>query len=179
VRAEQNYVDGEINKFFTTNVNVEYVPPPSWWKLWARAHASTPVGILASNALSTITNKAPFTTNALAYKIKIAPTSTNAERGQIVAQLEFSNPAWSMERTTVEIRGRDYGNPPGGAIDEFARRIQNSPHIKELLVPVEGFKFTERPPLARTDPQDMQNPDALFVPFTIELTLKNRIFAHE
>jgi hypothetical protein len=179
LRSTQNYVDGEANKFFTTNISVQYVPPPAWWKLWARAHASTPVGILASNALGTITNKAPFITNSLAYKVKIAPTSTNAERGEIVAQLEFNNPAWAMERTTIEIRGRDYGNPPGPAIDEFARRVQNSPFFKDLLVPVEGFKFTERPPLARTDPQDPQNPDALFVPFTIELTFKNRIFAHE
>jgi hypothetical protein len=51
--------------------------------------------------------------------------------------------------------------------------------FKDLLVPVEGFKFTERPPQARTDPQDTENPDALFVPFTIELTFNNRIFAHE
>lgn len=179
VKAAQEYADGEINKFYSTNVSVEYVPPPSWWKVWARAHASTPVGILASNALTTITNNSPFTTNSLTYKVKITPTSTNAERGQIVAQVEFSNPPWAMERTTIEIRGRDYGNPPGGAIDEFARRIQSSPLIKDMLVPVEGFKFTERPPLARTDPSDIQNPDALFVPFTIELTLKNRIFAHE
>lgn len=179
VNAQQNYFGGEINKFFSTNVSVAYVPPASWWKLWARAHASAPVGILASNALGTITNKAPFTTNSLAYQIKVTPTSTNAEQGQIVAQVDFSNPPWAMERTVIEIRGRDYANPPGSAIDEFARRIQSSPLLKELLVPVEGFKFTERPPLARTDPQDIENPDALFVPFTIELTIKNRIFAHE
>lgn len=179
LRTEQAYDHGEINKFFTTNVFVQYVPPPSWWKLWARAHASAPLGLLASNQLSSITNKAPFTTNNLAYKIKISPTSTNEQTSQIVTQLEFSNPPWTMERTTIEIRGRDYGNPPGGAIDEFARRIQSSPALKDLLVPIEGFKFTERPPLARTDPQDLENPDALFVPFTIELTLKNRIFANE
>ena len=178
-RAEQQYGAGEINKFYTTNVNVAYVPPPPWWKPWATVHASTPVAMLASNELVNITNKPPFTTNALNYTVKVTPTSTNAERAQIVAQVEFSNPAWAAERTVIEVRGRDYGNPPGGAIDEFARQIQNSPFLKDLLVPVGGFKFTERPPQARTDPQDPEKPDTLFVPFTVELTLKNRIFSNE
>jgi hypothetical protein len=179
LRAEQRHESGEVHKFFTTNVTIEYIPPPPWWKPWVQVKASAPIAAMASNSLVNITNKAPFTTNLLNYAIKVNPTSTNAERAQLIAQLEFSNPAWSMERTVIEIRGRDYGSPSGAAIDEFARRIQNSPLLKDLLVPVEGFKFTERPPQARTDPQDLEKPDALFVPFTVELTFKNRIFANE
>ena len=67
----------------------------------------------------------------------------------------------------------------GAAIDEFARRINTSPYFKDLLVPVEGFKFTERPPQPRPDPSDPLNPNALFVPFTIQLTLTERILTNE
>lgn len=179
IRTEQSYGGGEPNKFFTADVPVQYVPPPPWWKLWASVSAQAPVATLAQNSLGGITNKAPFLTNNLAYTIKVTPASTNAELQQIVTKVEFTNPAYSRERTTIEIRGRDYSTPHGAAIDEFAKRITTSPYFKDLLVPVEGFKFTERPPQARTDPSDPENPEALFVPFTIELTLKNRIFGNE
>ena len=111
--------------------------------------------------------------------MKIVPTSTNKTTKKAVARIEFTNPSWAAEKTTIEIRGRDYGTPPGAAVDEFARRINSSPYFKELLVPVEGFRFTERPPQPRPDPQDLVNPGALFVPFTIELTLKERIMTNE
>jgi hypothetical protein len=179
VRAEQSYNSGEIQKFFTTNVTVEYTPPPPWWKPWASKDTGVPPLTQASNLLTTITNKAPFTTNALHYSVKMNTTSTNLLKQQVTMLLEFSNPVWSREGTVVEIRGRDYSTPQGAAIDEFAKRITSSPVFKDLLVPVEGFKFTERPPQARTDPQDTESPDALFVPFTIELTFNNRILANE
>jgi hypothetical protein len=179
LRAEQYYDAGEPHKFFTTNVSVEYVPPAPWWKPWARGQEGNPPLLQASNMLAGITNKAPFTTNSLRYTLKINPKTTNLLKQQVIHDVEFSNPPWSRERTTVEIRGRDYGTPHGAAIDELAKRITTSPVFKDLLVPVEGFKFTERPPQARTDPQDTEKPDALFVPFTIELTFNNRIFPHE
>jgi hypothetical protein len=178
-RAEQRYEGGDGAKFFTTTIQTDYTPPTPWWKPWATAKASLPVAMQVTNALSSLTNKPPFTTNVLKYAIKITPTRTNEVQQQITTQLEFSTTPWSRETTVVEIRGRDYGSSPGSGIDEFARRIQNSAFFKELLVPIEGFKFTERPPLARTDPTDAANPEALFVPFTIELTFKNRIFSHE
>ena len=79
----------------------------------------------------------------------------------------------------VEVRGRDYGNPPGAAIDEFARRINGADYFKNLLEPESGLRFTERPPQPRPDPQDPVNPNALFVPFTIVLTLEERILTNE
>lgn len=179
VKADQKYGAGEINKFYTTNVTVAYTPPPSWWKFWASAPEQGSVSTLASNTLPTITNKAPFSTNLLAYSVKITPVSTNDAEQNITAKLEFSNPIWAMEKTVIEIRGRDYGSPSGSAIDEFARRINTSPYFKDLLVPVEGFRFTERPPQPRPDPQDPVNPNSLFVPFTIELTLKDRVLTNE
>jgi hypothetical protein len=157
---------------------VKFEAPASWWKFWASAPPPQNIATLASNALPSITNKAPFTTNLLAYSVKITPVSTNSD-GSATASIEFSNPVWAAEKTVVEIRGRDYGSPTGAAIDEFARLINASPYFKDLLVPVEGFKFTERPPQPRPDPSDPLNPNALFVPFTIQLTLTERILTNE
>jgi len=179
IKADQKYGTGDVNKFFTTNVTVAFATPPSWWKFWASAPEQASINMLASNALPNITNKAPFSTNLLAYTVKITPVSTNTAENNAVAKLEFSNPVWAMEKTIVEIRGRDYGTPSGASIDEFARRINSAPYFKDLLVPVEGFKCTERPPQPRPDPQDPVNPNSLFVPFTIELTLKERIMTNE
>jgi hypothetical protein len=176
LRSDQGYGNGEIQKFFTTNLTVTYVPPAPWWKVWASDFQNPPLHTLVSNQLAGITNRAPFLTNALAYTIKVTPVLTNAEAQQIQAKVEFTNPIWNVEKARVEIRGRDYSTPHGAAIDEFARRVTTSPLFKDILVPVEGFKFTERPPQARTDPADPLNPDAFFVPFTIELTFKDRIF---
>ena len=79
----------------------------------------------------------------------------------------------------IEIRGRDYGSNPGAALDEFAKRLTSSPYFKSVLGSPQGFRFTERPPQPRPDPQDPVNPNALFVPFTIELVLDERIFTNE
>ena len=176
LRSDQSYGSGEIQKFFTTNVTVTYIPPSPWWKVWSKDFQNPPLNTLVSNQLSAITNKAPFLTNALAYSIKVTPVLTNAEAQKIEAKVEFTNPIWNFEKARVEIRGRDYSTSHGAAIDEFARRVTASPLFKDILVPVEGFKFTERPPQARNDPNDPSNPDAFFVPFTIELTFKDRIF---
>jgi hypothetical protein len=179
IKSEQKYSSSEPNKFFNTNVAVSFVPPPPRWKFWASAPNQPPVETLVSNVLATVTNQAPFTTNRLSYTMNILSLATNVAGQQVQAKLEFSNPTWAAEKTIIEIRGRDYGNPPGAAVDEFARRINSSPYFKELLVPVEGFRFTERPPQPRPDASDPENPDALFVPFTIELTLKERILTDE
>ncbi len=173
--SDQSYGSGEVQKFFTTNLTVAYVPPNPWWKVWAKNIEQPPLTTLVGKQLIAITNKAPFLTNSLAYTVKVTPVSTNAETLQIQAKVEFTNPIWTFEKARIEIRGRDYSTAHGAAIDEFARRITTSPLFKDLLVPVEGFKFTERPPQARTDPND-PNPDAFFVPFTIELTFRDRIF---
>ena len=174
-RSDQGYGSGEVQKFFTTNVTVTYVPPAPWWKVWESDFENPPLNTLVGNQLAAITNKAPFLTNKLAYTFKVLPVSTNAEAQKIEAKVEFTNPIWNVEKARIEIRGRDYSTPHGAAIDEFARRITTSALFKDILVPVEGFKFTERPPQARTDPND-PNPSAFFVPFTIELTFKDRIF---
>ena len=179
IRADQKHASSEPHKFFSTNLNLTYTPPPARWKVWASKPPVETLDSLVAKALASVTNNPPFTTNHFEYDLNIKPKGTNANLKRIVAEVEFTNPAWSKEETIIEIRGRDYGTPSGAAIDEFARRITASPYFKELLVPVEGFRFTERPPQPRPDPQDPVNPNALFVPFTIQLTLKHRIFTNE
>jgi hypothetical protein len=179
IRGQQIYRSGDINKFFTTNITVAYTPPPAWWKFWAGPSTGPTVANLVSNTFKSFTNSAPFTTNILEYKISSAPTGTNLVKKEITSKVDFSNVPWAQEEIVVEIRGRDYGNPPGTAIDEFSKRLSNSPFFKEWLQPGRGLRFTERPPQPRPDPQDPLNPNALFVPFTIELRLKERIFTNE
>jgi len=179
IKSDQKYNGGDVNKFFTTNITVAYNPPAPFWQFWANRNNQQPVPLLVSNVLATLTNKPPFTTNVLAYSIKITENATNAALKQVLTTAEFSSVPWAMERVTVEIRGRDYGTPAGASIDDFARRINSSPYFKEILEPGQGFRFTERPPQSRPDPQDPVNPNAMFVPFTIELVLNERILTNE
>jgi hypothetical protein len=179
VRADQRYGFGDVNKILVTNLMAKYTPPPAWWKIWAKAAPVQPVETSLASNFQEITNKAPFTTNTLTYKITTKVTSTNLMQKVLMTSVEFTTVPWAMENIVVEIRGRDYGNPPGAAIDEFARRIQNSPFFKEWLEPGSGFRFMERPPQPRPDPSDPVNPNALFVPFAIELRFQERIFTNE
>jgi len=179
VRAEQKYVTTETKTLFSTNLIVNYTPPPAGWKFWAAAPAQTPISMLVSNMLGSVTNSAIFATNKFAYSIKVTETATNVVAHQVVALVEFNLGPRAVEKTTIEIRGRDYGTDPGAALDQFAKRLTSSPYFKGLLNGSQGFRFTERPPQARPDPQDPANPTALFVPFTIELTLDERTFTNE
>jgi hypothetical protein len=179
VKAEQKYGAGDINKLFTTNVTVTPSERPPAWKFWAHSGPETPFLTLVSNTFDGITNKPPFTTNLFAYTPKITPVSTNPIAGFVTVRVDFQTPPWASERTVVEIKGRDYGNPAGAAIDELAKHIKTSPFFTNIIEPEQGLRFTERPPQARPDPQDPQNPNALFVPFTIELTLKEKVLTSE
>lgn len=179
VRADQRHSSAEANKFFTTNLQVTYTPPPPAWKFWAATKEQPPVSSLVSNLLTSITNAPPFTTNTLKYTMKVTEVSTNTATSQITTLVEFSTVPWASENIIVEIRGRDYGTTPGAAIDEFAKRLNNSPFFKQIITPGHGLRFTERPPQPRPDPQDTINPNALFVPFTIELVLDKRLFTKD
>jgi hypothetical protein len=179
IRGEHNYRTNQTAKLLTTNLVVSYTAAPPGWKFWASAQASAPIHNLVSNHFNTITNRLPFTTNEVPYTTKITPDSTNETEGLITAKVEFTMVPSGSEQITVEIRGRDYGNPPGAAIDEFARRLTSASFFKEWLVRGEGIRFTERPPQPRPDPSDLLNPNALFVPFTIECSLKERVFTNE
>lgn len=179
IKVEQKHLGGDANKFLSTNIPVPFTAPAAAWKFWASRREEAPLASVVSNSFSAITNKPPFTTNLVAYTVKVSPASTNRIEKKINAKVEFSTVPWSMERTVIEVKGRDYGNPPGAAIDEFARRINSSTLFKTALEPGKGIRFTERPPQPRPDPNDTENPNALFVPFTIELALRDRLFGYE
>ena len=123
LRSDQTYGSGEIQKFFTTNLTVTYIPPSPWWKVWSKDFENPPLNALVEKQLSAITNKAPFLTNTLAYSFKVTPVSTNAEAEQIQAKVEFSNPIWNSEKARIEIRGRDYRTTHGAAIDELMQTV--------------------------------------------------------
>jgi hypothetical protein len=179
IRADQRYLSGETNKFYSTTVSVGFTPRPPSWKFWARTPRPENLQDLVTKSLSTVTNKAPFTTNHLEYAFRITPVSTNLNDNKITARVDFTSVAWASEQITVDLRGRDYGNPAGAAIDDFAHRVSGAEYFKNFLAPEDGFRFTERPPQARTDLTDAVNPNALFVPFTIQLGSKERIFTNE
>jgi len=179
IKAEQRYSAGEAIKFYSTNVSVAMITPPPAWKFWAGTPKLQSLQNQVAPMLATITNKAPFTTNLLEYAIKVTAVSTNVADNKITTRVEFNTVPWTSERITIDVRGRDYGAPAGAAVDEFARHVNSSEYFKQLLAPTEGFRFTERPPQARTDLTDAVNPNALFVPFTIQLGSKERMFTNE
>jgi hypothetical protein len=179
VRAEQKYNISDSIKLFTTNMVVKFTPPPPGWKFWASSSAAAPVSTLVSNMFPSFTNAGAFLTNTFPYTVKITETATNVAASEAATLVEFNLAPRTIEKTTIEIRGRDYGSTPGAALDAFAKRLTASPYFKSMLSSPQGFRFTERPPQPRPDPQDPVNPSALFVPFTIELVLDERIFTNE
>jgi hypothetical protein len=179
VRTEQKHSSSEAAKLLATNIVASYTPAPPSWKFWASRPETLSLDEAINSQLPYITNGAPFTTNILKYTLKTGEVTTNVSASQINAAIEFTTVPWATENITVEIRGRDYGTPHGAAIDEFARRLNSSPYFKQLLAKGQGFRFTERPPQPRPDPTNPQNPNALFVPFTIELVLDTRTFTKD
>jgi len=179
VRAEQKYTANDALKLFTTNVVVKFTPPPAGWKFWASHPPPTSIPSLVSNMSPTMTNAGPFLTNSFPYSVKVTESSTNVVASEVATLVEFNLAPRAIEKTTIEIKGRDYSVTPGAALDDFARRLTASPYFKSVLSSVQGFRFTERPPQPRPDPQDPVNPSALYVPFTIELVLDERIFTNE
>jgi hypothetical protein len=179
VRAEQRYTANDALKLFTTNLVVKFTPPSPGWKFWASHSAPASIPTLVSNMFPGMTNVGTFVTNTFPYSVKITESSTNLVASEVATLVEFNLAPRAIEKTTVEIKGRDYSSTPGAALDDFAKRLTASAYFKGILSSVQGFRFTERPPQPRPDPQDPVNPSALFVPFTIELVLDERIFTNE
>lgn len=176
IRGSHTYRENEGGRLFSTNMVIAAVEQPPFWKFWASAKASETPEAVVKAALNTITNRGVFLTNRVAYKIK---TSITPGPKASVAKVEFTTLPHSVEQIKVELRGRDYGKRPGQAIDQFAQKLSEAAFFKEWLSPTDGYRFTERPPQARPDPLDPINPTALFVPFTIEARIKERIFTNE
>jgi hypothetical protein len=178
LRADHQYLKGGVNKFASTNIVITLPEAPSAWKFWASKPKVKPISDLVAEALVNVTNKPPFTTNQLHYRFKTTPVATSALENKVTQKVEFTNPEWASEAIKVEVKGRDYSTPSGSAIDTFARQIGSNDYFKNFLA-ADGFRFTERPPQARTDLADPVNPNSPFVPFTIQLNSKERVFGNE
>ena len=177
VRTVHNYTQGATAKIYATNLTVSYTPPPPFWKFWAKKPSAEPITEATAALFPGFTNSPPFSTNRIPYTYTANASSTNESLKRITVKTEFSTVPWTEEQVTVEIRGRDYGNNPGAAIDEFAKKLAGSEFFAEWLEHGQTIRFTERPPQPRADPADPVNPGALFLPFAIESALKERIFA--
>lgn len=176
VRGEHTYRENDGTKLLSTNLVIATGQKAPFWKFWASANAAESPAEALNKALGSITNRAVFQTNRVGYTMKqvLVPNPVNT-----IAKLEFTSLPSASEQIKVELRGRDYGKRPGYGIDEFAERLSKSEFFQEWLSASEGYRFTERPPQPRPDPNDPINPGSMFVPFTIECLMKERIFTHD
>lgn len=164
---------------FTTNLTVATPPNnPPFWKFWAAPPSTAQMMTLVSNQFKMLTNKPPFTTNKLRFSTKFSIAATNAT--DVTAKVECKTAAFTVEHTSLELKCRHYGTSTDAAIDQFTSFITNQVYFAGWLSKTEeAVKPKERPTQARQDPQDPVSPSALFVPFTLELKFRERIFQDE
>ena len=174
----QRYTAKDPTNFFSTNLNVEFRPPPSAWKFWASAASQPSPQLLASNLFKTFTNAPPFSTNKLPYTVKMTVTSTNLDQNFMVMKCDFVLPAVAIEDIDITIQAGDYGNPPGSSIDEFARRIPAVPYFAERLAKGDNrLRFLERPLNPESESADPKSP--MFLPFSMRLKYEDRVLTNE
>ncbi len=179
--ATQRYMTNESSKFFSTNLTVSYSSSQPGWKFWASSGPDAELMTTVTNQLKALTSRPPFTTNKIKLLLKLSMLSTNTSAKMATARAEYIMVPAAIESTVIEIKGRDYSNPPGSLIDSFTRNLTNLPYFRERLHQAEGqaLRFTDRPAQARPDSGDTANPTALFVPFTIECRLQERILTND
>lgn len=179
VETDQRYITNEPARLLATNILVPYVAPPGAWKIWAEPKDPGYLTVV-SNEFKVITNSGAFKTNFTQYTTKLTIADTNLIQKMVLVKAEFATVPFSIEQTTVTIRGRDYGQPPGPAITEFEKRLRAHKYFKELLMPgSQGLRILERPPVAQSDPNDPIDPEGRFIPFTIECRFNERVLINE
>jgi hypothetical protein len=178
VSANQRYTTNPPTVFFTTNIMVGFAVNPPAWKFWAGNPKPTDVVALAARTFGTFTNGGVFATNKLPYTVKMAVATTNLNTSEVGIKCEFTLPAVCSEDTEVLLAGGDYGNPPGAAIDEFQRTVENLPYFKARLTDGEDrSRFTERPPNPEPDLTQPNSP--MFKRFTLRLKYADRVLTNE
>jgi hypothetical protein len=176
--ANQKYLTNGANVFFTTNVTVPFETKPAAWKFWAHNPQPTPVLSLASNVFRTFTNSAAFSTNKLPYMVKMSIDKTNLLTSEVQVKCEFTLPPVDVEDIEILLAGGDYGNPPGAAIDEFARAVVSVPYfMSRLAAGDERVRFVDRPPNAEQDTSLPSTP--MFKRFTMRLKYADRVLINE
>lgn len=177
-----NYIAGVPERFFVTNINVPFTPPPAFWQFWASDPAPVDVTRAVSNILSSsgFYQGPPLSTNRYPYQMKVTVQTTNQTAQVYVALADFIFKPYTVEQLTVTIRGRDYGTPEGAGIDQFVARLASSAYFRQWLTTSgPGYRIIERPPLTQIDPGDPIEPDRPFLPFALELRFKDRIFGND
>jgi len=178
ISANQKYITNGPTIFFTTNITVPFSAKPPAWKFWASAPSATPTMTLASNVFKAFTNAPPFSTNKLAYTVKVTTVGTNLVANQVQVKCDFTLPAVDIEDIEVLLSGGDYGNPPGGTIDEFTRTVVNLPYFQAHLAKGdERLRFVDRPPNAEPDMSLPNSP--MYKRFTARLKYEDRVLTNE
>ena len=176
--ANQKYLTNPPTVFFTTNVTVAFNAKPPAWKFWASGGATIPPTTLASNVFRSFTNAAPFSTNKLQYSVKMAVVSTNLIANTVQVKCDFTLPAVDIEDIELLLSGGDYGNPPGGMIDEFTRTVVNLPYFTAHLAKGdERLRFVDRPPNPEPDMSLPNSP--MYKRFTARLKYEDRVLTNE
>jgi hypothetical protein len=178
ITVNEKYATNAATIFFTTNITVPFATKAPAWKFWAGGAAATPVTDLAAKTFKSFTNAAPFTTNKLAYTIRTSIASTNLIAGEVQVKCDFVLPAVDLEDIELMLAAGDYGNPPGAAIDEYARTVVNLPYFtNHLATGDEKLRFVDRPPNAEPDLGLPNNP--MFKRFTMRLQYAPRVLTNE
>jgi hypothetical protein len=158
---------------FSTNLFVT-LPPKHWWS-WKSAPPATNAAELAQALLGVITNKPEFVRYQSALKATLNVTTNPI---QIVAKVDVIKPETVTEKITLNIRARDYGNPPGKRVDRFYETITNTPYFKSFIGR-SGGSVQPDSIQPRDDRTDLISPTDLYIPFTIELSSPERIRSND
>jgi hypothetical protein len=176
--AVQRYYTNAATNFFTTNLSVPFDPPAPAWKFWAGHQKQQAALSLASNLFRTFTNAPPFSTNRLPYTVKMNVASTNEAQGVVVVKCEFGLPPVAIEDIDLTLDARDYGNPPGAAIDDFAKRLVTLPYFAQRLGSSDTrMRFVDRPP--NPEPDNTEPGSPMFKRFSIRLKYEDRVLTNE
>jgi hypothetical protein len=176
--THQNYNLIPTNAFVSTNIAVPWTPPTPGWKFWAGTPKPVSYLTLASNELKTLTNGGAFLTNKLPYKISMSIVGTNEQNNTVSVKTSFTLPWVSLEDADVVVSGRDYGIPPGAAIDQFEQKVRVHPYFQDWLMPgITGISYPLRAPTPTTDP--MEPTGSPFVNFQMQLSYKKRPLLNE
>jgi hypothetical protein len=178
ITVNEKYLTNAPTVFFTTNINVPFGSKSPAWKFWAGPATAVSITDLATKTFKGFTNAAPFTTNKLAYTVKFTNISTNLIANEVQVKCDFVLPAVDIEDVELLLAAGDYGNPPGAAIDEYARTVVNLPYFTNHLASGdEKLRFVDRPPNAEPDLGLPNNP--MFKRFTMRLQYAHRVLTNE
>jgi hypothetical protein len=174
--AKQKYITNAPTKFSTLNILVPYTPPAPFWKFWVSAPPAGQLETLALTQFSALTNKPPFTTIKPGFTTKLSRSLTNADN-TVTMKVESSTVQSISEELTITLVGRDYGSPPGQAVEKLRAALLSNTFFAANLNKTEGrdLELKSNP----SDPiVDYDTPKpSTYILFNILLRFEERIFS--